>query len=172
MIFVYQFNPMLTVKCTVCYYKSLDALFRIYREWQLANFTNQDWADFNLSEALRMSKTGYVYDSGLKSAYDHNGVLLRSDYLVGQYREWLASRKRSCKSYCRSGKAYGHYRAICTFQERAHYYIDPEAKEMCVNVKMRNSRGNNLPTSWDDIYSWNQKCWKKQSKRQHQWKTD
>ena len=53
-------------------------------------------------------------------------------------------------------------------QERkwAHAWDDEEFAP-----KARAARqGKNLPDSWDDYHAHNDKCWKTQSKRKHQWR--
>ena len=75
-------------------------------------------------------------------------------------RKWWWSR--------RGGYAWGGHRAIRTFQERkwASAWDD---EEDCPRVRARRN-ARNLPEPWDDIPSHNDKCWKTQSKRRHQWK--
>ena len=42
-------------------------------------------------------------------------------------------------------------------------------EEFAPKVRGRRSKAN-IPTSWDDARRHAEKCWKRQSKRRHQWK--
>lgn len=58
----------------------------------------------------------------------------------------------------------GWLRRISTINEK-RMSADPEMKEF-----NRGSRGNNLPSTWDDIgRDWRDDGWKSQSKNRHQW---
>lgn len=64
--------------------------------------------------------------------------------------------------------AYGSWRRVNTFQEKKAYY---DTLEQEVPIKVRGCRkSRQLPDAWDDLHSHNDKCWKTQSKRRHQWK--
>jgi len=108
---------------------------------------------------------------------DEDANIFAPEYLNDRYQEFheqLVRRRakaietsRHNKRHGRKPKAYGNFRSIRTFQERKMSFAFDEENF----VKCRSRRNNsNLPNSWDDYYSYNQKCWKKQSKRKHQWK--
>lgn len=118
---------------------------------------------------------GYSYHVFSKVAYNENGKILKPDTIVGIARKYWKKRNNNFTGAWTRKRgngwkigAYGSYRHMKTFQERkwAHAWDDEEhtPKVRCA----RNIR--NLPTSWDDIWANSQKCWKKQSKRKHQWK--
>ncbi len=72
--------------------------------------------------------------------------------------------------YRRSGRhyAWGTWRHVKTLQEKRAY---ADTLDQEVRIKVRGSRmPNALPDTWDDITSYNDKCWKTQSKRRHQWR--
>ncbi len=106
--------------------------------------------------------------------YD-NGKFVTPDRLVGLFRDWKWTRRNlwiaswTRKYDCGHKKgAYGWIRHMHTTQEKrwANAYDDEEFAP-----KYRASRcGHNLPSTWDDYWAGNQKCWKRQSKRPHQWK--
>ena len=103
--------------------------------------------------------------------YDQDGNFYSPDRLIGLRREWEGNRKSLYWPWFPGRKrgAYGWFRPIRTFQERkwAHAWDDEEFPP-----KVRAARqGKNLPNSWDDICRHNDKSWKTQSKRKHQWKS-
>jgi len=106
----------------------------------------------------------------VRVVYDHNGNLYTPDRLIGLRRKWLRERK-SRYWYGFSGRKRrrcSSHRSMRTFQERkwAHAWDDEEFAP-----RVRAARqGKNLPDAWDDWHRHNDKCWKTQSKRKHQWK--
>lgn len=120
----------------------------------------------------------YEHDSSgtnLLVAFDESGKQYLPDVLVGARRAWLDSKagKKYKNRYCRNlngrhKKAYGKFRNMRTLQERkwAEAWDDVEFAP-----KTRRARVNrNLPDAWDDWHVHNDKSWKTQSKRKHQWK--
>lgn len=104
-----------------------------------------------------------------------DGKVITPDRLVGLYRDYAYNNridwhKRWNRKADRGQKksAYGGLRRIRTFHERrwAHAWDDEEFAP-----RVRAARqGHNLPDPWDDYWADNQKSWKRQSKRKHQWK--
>jgi hypothetical protein len=75
------------------------------------------------------------------------------------------------RHYWRRGgrrNAYGGGRRPKTYQEKKAYY-DTLDQEVPVKVRSRR-KAHNLVDLWDDKISHNEKCWKRQSKRRHQWR--
>jgi len=68
----------------------------------------------------------------------------------------------------RKKQALSNFRNLHTFQERkwAHAWDDEEFILPCRAKR----QGKNLPDYWDDIYRHNEKSWKFQSKKKHQWR--
>ena len=100
-------------------------------------------------------------------AFD-DGKLVTPDRLVGLFRAWWEDRPRRWGRYSWSRYAYGQYRAIKTTNERRQLE-STKGEENAPKIRAaRNFR--NLPNSWDDFMSHNDKSWKTQSKRKHQWK--
>ena len=108
---------------------------------------------------------------------DEDAKIFAPEYLNDRYQEFhtqLVRRRvksnetrRHNKRHGRKPGAFGGFRSIRTFQERKMSFAFDEENF----VKCRSSRNNsNLPCSWDDYYSHNEKSWKHQSKRKHQWK--
>lgn len=106
--------------------------------------------------------------------YDHNGKLFTPDYVIGKFRVYRITRTtpsyyyRYKRTNGRKKCAYGSHRSPRTFQERkwAHAWNDEEFTPMARGRR----QGYHLPTNWDAPPSHNDKCWKTQSKRKHQWK--
>ena len=108
-------------------------------------------------------------------AYNENDTILSVAYLTGIVRPY----KKERRAFFRYGwkarfdrgarkDVYGRLRHIKTYQERkwAHAWDDEEFPP-----KTRSRRqGDRLPDARDDYWSHNQRSWKKQSKRKHQWK--
>lgn len=167
------------------FYNEIDDLFCDFSEFSLkALFGDFGSLYMNVSGETK-AKLGYRfrYESGDLNAVhymavDCAGRYISPDRLVGLYREWRKSRisyyRRAWHSSRDRGKklsVYGGYRHIKTTQERRMAFIDPDGAEIGLQIKPRGSRNKaSLPTAWDDIWAGNQKCWKKQSKRVHQWK--
>jgi hypothetical protein len=109
-----------------------------------------------------------------------NDKLVTPDRLVGLWREycrnvrnpyrygWFWERRRSRGE---KKQAYGHWRAPKTTNERrwAHAWDDEEFAPRTGFARGRR-RANALPNLWDDLYGHNDKSWKTQSKRRHQWR--
>lgn len=97
------------------------------------------------------------------------------DRLVGEYRAWVknyyARSRRSWYNRRDRGArkdAYGRFRRPRTTQER-RWASAWDDEDFMPPVRGKR-RSHNLPNAWDDVYSHNQKSWKKQSKRRRQWK--
>ena len=109
--------------------------------------------------------------------FDENGNCFSPFKLTSLRNEWVNHfvprwrRRRACFG---SRRVYGRFRHINTTQERRKSVdIIHEISEDGDIIKVlprprRNVR--NLPSAWDDIWGHNEKCWKTQSKRKHQWK--
>lgn len=82
--------------------------------------------------------------------------------------------RESCSKLCYQKRcAYGYVRHPRTTQERrwTHAWDDEQDEHILCRVRVRSSRSDrHLPDEWDDICSHNDKSWKTQSKRRHQWK--
>lgn len=106
-------------------------------------------------------------------AYD-NGKFVTPDRLVGAHRVRKAERRSYWHGWSRQydrGKkksAHGWIRHMHTMHER-RWQNAWDDEEFCPPYRACR-RGNNLPSNWDDIWVDSNKCWKKQSKRKHQWK--
>lgn len=64
--------------------------------------------------------------------------------------------------------AWGRFRHVRTYAEKKAYY-DTLEQDHPIKVRYRR-KPNALPDLWDDMYAHNEKSWKRQSKRRHQWK--
>ena len=98
-----------------------------------------------------------------------DGNLVTPDRLVGLFRDWWKDRPRwRWNRHGWSPGAYGQYRGVKTTNERRQI----EATKGEENApKIRAARNfRNLPNAWDDFMSHNDKSWKTQSKRRHQYK--
>ena len=107
-------------------------------------------------------------------AYE-NDVFVTPDRLVGLFRADREARRdywkrRWVSRYCCGARhsVYGGWRSIRTTHERrwAHAWDD---EDFAPRVRGRRS-AHNLPNSWDDYNAHNDRSWKTQSKRRHQWK--
>jgi len=90
--------------------------------------------------------------------------------LVGLYRKWRDNTRTPWYWWRHSGsrRAWRGWRHPRTTQElRWSKAWDDE--EFAPTVRACR-RGHNLPSCWDDMSAHNDKCWKTQSKRRHQWK--
>jgi hypothetical protein len=67
---------------------------------------------------------------------------------------------------------WGGWKKPHSTQEKRQYYATiQQAEEEGVDIKIRGRRKPcNLPDAWDDWDCHNDRCWKTQSKRRHQWK--
>lgn len=185
------FVDRLDNKVSSKFYETLDDLFVDFSEYSLKTlFGSTDNLYVNVKDEVkskldyRFRYDWYYYEKRDRLqavhyvALDRGGKFISSDRLVGLYREWRRGQvnfyRESWHSASDRGKkksAYGGFRYIKTTQERRMDFIDPEATELGIEIRVRNARNAaNLPTAWDDFWAHNQKCWKKQSKRDHQWK--
>lgn len=101
-----------------------------------------------------------------------NDKLVAPDRLVGLYRAWWKDRPRGrWWRYRWTRVAHGYYRAPKTTNEMrwAHAWDDDEFAPVTGFARGRR-KAKHLPNLWDDRMSHNDKCWKTQSKRRHQWK--
>ena len=111
----------------------------------------------------------YIGNSRCRYVCYENDKLVTPDRLVGLRRDWIGRRRRTFYfGYRRYSKAWRGYRKIKTTQERrwAHAWDD---EEFAPKVRGRRSK-RMLPDSWDDVRAHNDKSWKTQTKRRHQWK--
>lgn len=84
------------------------------------------------------------------------------------YNEFLKKPPRRYYHYAWRRTAYGGWRHVKTYQEKKAYY---DTLEQDYPVKVRGRRKpDQLPDLWDDQYAHNDKSWKTQTKRRHQWK--
>ncbi len=99
------------------------------------------------------------------------------DRLVGLCRAWKKTRPHGRWSWgwwhhagCKRA-IWPHYRSPKTTQEQrwAHAWDDEEFAPKTGFARGRR-RANALPNSWDDIHGQNDRSWKTQSKRRHQWR--
>lgn len=107
-----------------------------------------------------------------------NNKFVTPDRLVGLYRIWHRSRKGWGYSYrwhhAGFKKAvWPQYSSPKTTHEIrwAHAWDDEEFAPKTGFARGRR-RASALPTLWDDHYGHNDKSWKTQSKRRHQWKDE
>jgi hypothetical protein len=103
--------------------------------------------------------------------FDANDKFVTPDRLLGMQRKFWKNRRikqdRKWASHRWGHHARGRLRYMRTNQEHrwAHAWDDEEFAP-----KVRAARqGKNLPTAWDDHMGHNEKSWKFQSKRSHQW---
>jgi len=112
----------------------------------------------------------YIGNSRCRYICYEDDKLVTPDRLVGLRRDWIGRRRLNYRwLYWRSyNRAYRGNRRIRTTQERrwAHAWDDVE---FAPRVRGRRT-AHSLPNSWDDIRGHNDKSWKTQSKRRHQWK--
>jgi len=169
-------------------FETLEDLFRVvWHEDDLKVFgfnpsqrTTRRYA-FNEVDRTYGYPLGNYYELGYNRhvyvAYD-NDILIPPDVLVGKLR---AYRRRPTKDWrwrynARNDRgarkdAYGSHRRIRTLQETkwADAWDNEEFAPSDGFCRKRRNR-RNLPNSWDDVWARNQKSWKKQSKRRHQWR--
>jgi hypothetical protein len=105
-----------------------------------------------------------------KVAFNSKEKIIPVSQLVGYVRE----RKNIIldefySSFYRRGRksAYGRFRKPKTTQER-RWSCAWDDEEFAPKIRKRR-KGHNLPNAWDDYISHNEKSWKRQSKRKHQW---
>lgn len=118
-------------------------------------------------DAARIDINEFAHSRNCYIALD-DGKLVTPDRLVGLFRTWWEDRPRRRWGWNWSPGAYGQYRKVKTTNERRQ--IDAwKDEEFAPKVRCaRNFR--NLPNTWDDYMSHNDKSWKTQSKRRYQWK--
>ena len=102
---------------------------------------------------------------------DADGKIYTSDRLVGLKRVWHQycldwNNNRYGRSNGQKRRVYGGYRKIQTFQERQQWF---NVDEYQITGRAKRS-ASMLPNYWDDIHLYNDKSWKTQSKRKHQYK--
>lgn len=108
------------------------------------------------------------------AAYDENGNWFSPDRIVGFHSQWLEyCNKRNKKRlhnrrHGRKKPVWGHYLRITGVGVRRNDYEYPEFDELGIHVKYR--RKAVTPDPWSvEKWTHNEKCWKKQSKKSHQW---
>lgn len=153
-------------------FKTYEELFRGMWEADLKEFghnpTDRTTAR-NLAGDNDWIFEGYIGNSRCCYICYDNLNLVTPDRLVGLRRDWIGHRRSNYRLYWHSyNRAYRGNRRIRTTQERrwAHACDDVE---FAPPVRGRRSACN-LPNSWDDIRGHNDKSWKTQTKRRHQWK--
>lgn len=122
-------------------------------------FDDHDWM---FGDYIGNSRCCYV-------CYD-DLTLVTPDRLVGLYRDWIGRRRSHYHwLYWRSyNRAYRGNRHIRTTQER-RWATAWNDEEFAPRVRGKRS-ARMIPNSWDDIRGHNDKSWKTQTKRRHQWK--
>ena len=102
--------------------------------------------------------------------YDHKGKIITPDHIVGHFRNYWINYKFKCKRPAWRRQAWSGYRGIRTTNEKRQAF-DTYVEEYGIFVRPRGKRNTtNLPDGWDDYRAHNDKSWKTQSKRTHQWK--
>lgn len=135
-----------------------------FRNWEDIWRTHPNSGLFNYYWGVTSTSNIYY------SAYDENGNWYPKEYINYQYSLYVKACKKANKKYgTRSKRAYGHHYNIKTFTTRRDFQKDVDVEELEINVKYRSKALP--PDNWDrEKYSHNDKCWKTQSKRKHQWK--
>ena len=160
---------------TTLYFQDLSQLFSKFMEWQIV-LLFRDWDQ--VYAKVKEDYSGHYWCNfpvAHYACFDETGRWYSSNNLIGLYRKWRAERSRLyyCKTMVRrNGRkraAYGSFRYPHTMQEMRNYYVDPDARELGINVRMRAARSvHNIPNAWDDQWAHNEKCWKQH--RKNQWK--
>lgn len=159
----------------VATFQTYNDLFRLVVERDLKHFgyTTTDRTEggpyFQERDLIVLGNTRYCY-----LAYENN-IFVAPDRLVGLFRDDRKNRRLYWKNRwvskydcgCRRS-TYGGWRSIKTTQERRWYHAWDD-EEFAPKLRARRSTAN-LPNSWDDYLTHNDKSWKTQSKRRHQWK--
>lgn len=154
----------------ICTFNTFEELFRVAWERDLANFgyspTDRTQNYRRLFGELINDDPFYVVDQTHTYVAYEADKLITPDRLVGLFRAHKTNRR--ARYWRRSKKAWGRYRGIRTTQERrwAHAWDD---EEFAPRVRAQRNAAN-LPNAWDDYESHNEKSWKKQSNRRHQWR--
>lgn len=104
--------------------------------------------------------------------------IIHPSVLVHKHREWIEDcyvdlwgrikYRREMNRRGRKPPVHGKFRKPRTFSERKRWCQDKNDLEAPTPRAKRNSC--NIPSNWDDIRSHNERSWKKQSKRKHQYK--
>ena len=158
------------------YFQSTTQLFEKFMEWQIC-ILFRDWD--HVYEKVRedcSERHWYNYPVAYYAAYDQDGRWFSSTHLMGLYRRWKRDRYRHGDvrlMVSRNGhkkQAWGHFRYVRTTQEIRNYFVDPWADELGVKVDMRVRNYHTLPHTYEEPCSYTHKSWKKQSKRQHQYR--
>ena len=156
----------------VANFNTYHELFRGLRESDIKAFGYNEtdrtaapraWTDRNRGEVDDWAATRNCY-----IAID-DGNFVTPDRLVGLFRDWWADRPRwRWNRHGWSPGAYGSYRALKTTNERRQIAACLDEEDAPRIRPSRNFR--NLPNAWDDFMSHNDKSWKTQSKRRHQYR--
>ena len=171
-------DPYRTDKRTYRYYNSLESFLKYsserdfdrygYSIYERKCFTlYKHWSFFDLCKVPDCHNPDH-FRLYTEVVCDENGLILTPDFLVGEFRKYQASQKPRRYYGWNSGWWKCHHRHPRTTNERKQYdacMVDDDAP----NVRGKR-RPSNLPNTWDDIPKHNDKCWKTQSKRKHQWK--
>jgi len=126
---------------------------------------------------LRTDEIAWYKESHYCYVLFENDKLVTPDRIVGLYREFKYNRRKDrpyrywwTRKSDRGQKkdVYGHIRKMRTTQEKrwANAWDD---EEFAPHIRPKRSV-RLLPDAWDDYWAHNQKSWKRQSKRRHQWK--
>lgn len=106
---------------------------------------------------------------------DENGNQIHESIIRSEFEKYNNIKRKQrlhhyhTKRHGRKRSAWGRYYSIRTVRSRKNYYIDPDVIELQIDIKYRNKAYP--PCSWDrEKRQHVEKCWKRQSKRSHQWK--
>lgn len=130
---------------------------------------------WNLNDNVTLDKNKFIKNFYCYLCYDCFDKHYSQDRLIGLYRIWRNNptrrRRRGWLQHGWNRSAYGTYRYPHSTQEiRWAEAWDDEEFAPKKGFARRARRMRNLPNAWDDELSHNDKCWKTQSKRKHQWK--
>lgn len=182
-IYVYHIDRSVLANAELVtnYYGTLHDLFLSFSEWQLAMLfgdMERIYVSTHQQNDLGYARRAYYRNDHpfcFYAAYDERGMFYAPDHLVGLYRKWRKERDTGLiwwrgGSYKASG--YRRYRRPKTKHSRTEIsFSNPDLADLPIYVKVDTRCDRDaLPNSWDDIRRFNDRSWKTQSRRKHQWK--
>jgi hypothetical protein len=159
------------------YFDTWNSFFNYFTTYKLSDRFG-DWDDIWHSVDMSSRYSAYAWQRIPVShfaVYDQDGNWYSIDALAWKAHEYRKAQKKKGsawihqKRHGRKKSAWGHYHPITTFRSNREDYLFPEAEDYDIIISYR--RKAVPPDSWDrEKCSHQEKCWKRQSKREHQWK--
>lgn len=162
-------------KVITYYFQNWDDFLRYYNVGykpvlnQFGSF-ERIWTHFIVPGITHYSSTPRYYCLSDQNGLEISTAEIWSHYVDFEKRKRLEiKRKFHNRRHGRRNGVYGRCYAIRTVRSRRNYFVDPYVQELQIDVKYRSKA--NPPSSWDrEKRQHVEKCWKRQSKRSHQWK--